>query len=191
MEREKIVKIAIACEAGIALIAWGLAVIFEKPLLHGSSFSWQAISWGILTTVPLFIGLFCTHRSPWPFFLRLQHDVRRIIQLFCNCTPLDFAIISLLAGIGEEALFRGLMQRTLMDIINPWGAILLASIVFGLMHFLSWAYFVYATLIGIYLGLIFIASGNLYVVIIAHATYDFVALLYLMRVPPRTNSLQD
>ena len=36
-------------------------------------------------------------------------------------------------------------------------------------------------MLGAYLGLVWIASGNLLTVIVAHAVYDFVALIVLTR----------
>jgi membrane protease YdiL (CAAX protease family) len=36
-------------------------------------------------------------------------------------------------------------------------------------------------LTGVYLGVIYQASGNLYIVMIIHALYDFIALVYLVR----------
>jgi membrane protease YdiL (CAAX protease family) len=42
-------------------------------------------------------------------------------------------------------------------------------------------YLVLAGLIGLYLGGIWLATGNLLVPIIAHAMYDFVALVYFVK----------
>ena len=39
-----------------------------------------------------------------------------------------------------------------------------------------------ATLIGVYFGWIFLATGDLYVVSFAHGVYDLIALVYLLRV---------
>jgi membrane protease YdiL (CAAX protease family) len=46
-------------------------------------------------------------------------------------------------------------------------------------------YAVLAALVGLYLGGLFIWSDNLFVAIVSHASYDFVALSYLVsRRPP-------
>jgi membrane protease YdiL (CAAX protease family) len=59
--------------------------------------------------------------------------------------------------------------------------ILIASAIFGLLHYLSTTYAFYAFLTGVYLGVIYHATGNLYVVMVIHALYDFIALVYLVR----------
>jgi membrane protease YdiL (CAAX protease family) len=56
-----------------------------------------------------------------------------------------------------------------------------ASVLFGVGHWLSWSYAVLATMIGAYLGVVFLLSGNLLAPIVAHAAYDVVALFVLAR----------
>jgi membrane protease YdiL (CAAX protease family) len=54
-------------------------------------------------------------------------------------------------------------------------------VIFGLMHYLSPTYAIYAGLTGLYLGVIYQVSGNLFIVMIIHALYDFIALVYVVR----------
>ena len=58
---------------------------------------------------------------------------------------------------------------------------LLASAVFGLFHLVTPTYALLATIVGVYLGVCFAVTDNLLTVIVAHALYDFVALVYLTR----------
>ncbi|MCG8584479.1 MAG: CPBP family intramembrane metalloprotease, partial [Pirellulales bacterium] len=97
------------------------------------------------------------------------------------CKLWHFAVISVLAGLGEELLFRALLQSALIDWLGVWPGILVAGLLFGLAHPLSRTYIVVAAAIGIYLGWLFAATSNLLVPIIAHALYDFIALVYLSR----------
>jgi membrane protease YdiL (CAAX protease family) len=62
-------------------------------------------------------------------------------------------------------------------------AVALASAVFGLLHAITPTYAILATVMGAYLGVVWIASGNLLAPIVAHALYDFVALVWLLRGP--------
>jgi len=64
-----------------------------------------------------------------------------------------------------------------------WLAILISSAFFGLMHAVTATYAVLAAIIGAFFGLVYWYTDNLLVVVIAHALYDFLALLYLMRGP--------
>ena len=60
-------------------------------------------------------------------------------------------------------------------------ALALASIAFGLAHAVTPAYAVIATVFGAYFGWIWLATGNLLVVVVAHAVYDFVVLTLMVR----------
>ena len=90
-------------------------------------------------------------------------------------------MIAFLAGFGEELFFRGWMQIALANQFGIWAGILVASLIFGLAHYLSTAYFIYAFVTGIYLGVIYHLSGNLFIVMAIHAMYDFIALIFLVR----------
>jgi membrane protease YdiL (CAAX protease family) len=59
-------------------------------------------------------------------------------------------------------------------------------VLFGLRHPISVPYMVMAAFLGLYLGTVWIVSGNLLTVIVVHTLYDFAALSYLIRIrPPR------
>ena len=83
------------------------------------------------------------------------------------------------AGIGEEMLFRGVMQfeigsRLGSDVV----AVGLTSIVFGALHAVTPLYAGLAALASVYFGWLYLVTGNLVVPIITHAFYDWAALLY-------------
>jgi hypothetical protein len=67
-------------------------------------------------------------------------------------------------------------------------ALIVASIVFGCCHWLNSTYAVLGTLVGIYLGGLLILTDHLLVPIVAHAVYDFVAIVYMVRRPRRGTS---
>jgi membrane protease YdiL (CAAX protease family) len=85
------------------------------------------------------------------------------------------------AGVGEEMLFRGVLQGVLARWLGTWEGLAVASLLFGLLHPISTTYVVVAGLLGAYLGAVWILSGNLLVVVIAHAVYDYLALRALFR----------
>lgn len=95
---------------------------------------------------------------------------------------LQLLVISLIAGISEEALFRGAIQGSLADRVGVIPSLLLASVAFGACHLLSWTYGIIAAFLGAYLGLLWIWPGNLLTPMITHAAYDFLALVYFLRV---------
>jgi len=58
---------------------------------------------------------------------------------------------------------------------------LIASVLFGLFHPITPTYAALAAAIGLYLGWLWLACGNLLTPIVTHALYDFLALAYLVK----------
>ncbi len=103
-----------------------------------------------------------------------------IESLFRGRGVLAVIVVSALAGVGEELLFRGVIQSGLSASFGVWPGLLVASVLFGGMHALSRAYFVLATLMGLYLGTLYQATGNLLLPAIVHGLYDAIAIGYLL-----------
>jgi membrane protease YdiL (CAAX protease family) len=82
-------------------------------------------------------------------------------------------IISFLAAVPEEIFFRGALQ--------PVTGLIIASLVFGVLHSITPLYFIYATLAGFGLGLLAEWQDSLWAPIAAHYAVDFVSLLLLTR----------
>ena len=57
-----------------------------------------------------------------------------------------------------------------------------AASLFGAAHWITAEYAALAGLIGLYLGAVWLWSGNLLAPMAAHALYDFLVLVYLTRV---------
>jgi membrane protease YdiL (CAAX protease family) len=94
----------------------------------------------------------------------------------------QLALVALLAGVGVELLFRGVIQSLLIHWTTPAAGLLLASLAFGAAHALSKLYFLLATLIGLCFGWVVLHYHDLVAPMVAHTVYDFVALVYLSRV---------
>ncbi len=183
--RGKIVRFAIVFEASLIGLAWGLGWALEVPPLDQVRLRWEALGWGTVATFPaLFAMLGCT-RLPWKPFRRLVNEIdENVIPLFSGSSPFQLILLSLLAGVGEEALFRGVLQGWLGSLMNHWVALGITSLVFGLGHFITPTYAILAGLLGFYLGGLSIACDNLLVAMVTHALYDYVALIYLLRKHP-------
>ena len=138
---------------------------------------------GFVAAVPPFTFFIWTLSSK----LQLFHHHRTLLEsllrpLFGKWSILQLMAISLIGGISEEAFFRGAIQGSLADRVG-WGwALVLASAFFGAFHLLTWTYAIIAAFIGVYLGLLWIWTGNLLAPMITHAVYDFVALVYFLRI---------
>ncbi len=89
--------------------------------------------------------------------------------------------------LGEELLFRGLVQRVLFRQARPGLAILLSGLLFGAIHPLFSAPAV--AVLGIWFGLLLFWGGNLWYPILAHGIWNLANLSILLSYP--TNSLEE
>lgn len=185
-----IVPMAIAVEAGIGVVAVALGWALGYP--PGPMIGWtlEGLVWGTLATLPLLAMLALCLFIPWRPMRELLRVVDElIVPLFRQTSLPVLAIIAALAGFGEEMLFRGVLQTGLADWIGGsagvWVSLAVISLLFGLVHSITTTYALLAALIGLYLGWLWIATGNLLVPILAHGLYDFVALVYLTKVHHR------
>ena len=190
-------RLALVFEGGLGLLAvgigwlvghWPAVGIDFSRLMAGAAAQPQlfAIGLGLAATIPLMLALWAIDR--WPIGpLKHLRDVGEELlpQMFAGASVLQLAIVSLAAGVGEELLFRGLVQaglsRWIEGAAGPWIALAAASLLFGVCHWLNSTYAAAAALAGLYFGLIFWLTGSLWTPIVTHAMYDFLALLYLIR----------
>jgi membrane protease YdiL (CAAX protease family) len=84
---------------------------------------------------------------------------------------LNIIFVALLAGVGEELLFRGMIQRLLTRRYGRWVGIVVAAFLFSAIH-LQFYGFVPRFLLGIVLGILFAYSGSLWMAMLAHFFYD-------------------
>ncbi|MFB3110789.1 MAG: lysostaphin resistance A-like protein [Gemmatimonadales bacterium] len=144
-------------------------------------FTPSALALGIAATAPLLIGLHWALHSHWSVLVRLRGVMEdTVAPLFAGCPMWGIAIISILAGVGEEALFRGVLQTYFAGHVGVVPALLVTSSLFGLLHPVTAVYAVMAGLIGLYLGVLAVWHDNLLVPMVVHSLYDFVALTYLV-----------
>lgn len=177
---EKMVTLIMLFEGGLLPLAWGLAWLLELPL--SLSPGMLAVGLGILATLPMWWLLRWARALDHPVTKELFEWVENnLLPLFRGATNWQLAAIAVLAGLGEELLFRGVIQQALQQWLGPWTGLLLASLVFGAAHWVSRAYMIFACLMGLYLGLLYWLSGDLLIAVIVHALYDFIALRLLLK----------
>ena len=80
-------------------------------------------------------------------------------------------------------LFRGAIQGWLAQHVHDAVAVVAASVLFGLVHYLSFTYFVLATGLGLVLGTAYALTDSLVLVMVWHGVYDMIALYCLRRFP--------
>jgi CAAX protease family protein len=178
----RLLRLAVVFEGGLGLVALGLGWLVGRSPLAEIDWNLPAVAIGCGASVPMFAAVAIVLRSRWAWCIRLRRLVDGlIVPLFKGCGAGELAVISLVAGFAEELLFRGVIQAALGEWISPVVGLVGASLLFGLAHPLTRAYAAIVTLAGLYLGGLWLWSGNLLVPIVTHAVYDFAVLLYLVR----------
>jgi len=180
--RGGVLLVAVLFEGGIVVLWLGLARLFGMSPGGQGQVSVASLGQGVAATVPLVPVLLWMSRSRFGPIRRMMKEVDEVlVPVLARLTVADYALVALLAGIGEEGLFRGVIQGGLSGMVPGPAALLLASALFGILHLITPAYAVVAGLLGLYMGVLYLVTGNLFVPIVVHSLYDFIALLYLVR----------
>lgn len=188
VRRGRAIYVTIVFEGGIVVLAWLLAWLLGVRLRDMATITWAALGWSVACTVPPLLIMWVASELPWAPLRRIRREIDALLgTLFRDASLLDLAMVSLLAGVGEEGLFRGVLQTVVAGWTSPLWGLAAASVLFGLMHFVTPTYALLAAGIGAYLGGLFLAFDNLLVPIAVHGLYDFVALVYLTRAGVREN----
>src|SRR5439155_25435454 len=133
-------------------------------------------------TGPLLVALMLLERVPIGPLRNLREMTSAVIlRMFGGASIMQLAAVAVVAGLGEELLFRGLVQTGLSHFFGLAVGITTASLLFGVCHWLNTTYAILAMLAGAYFGACLLATGNILTPVVAHAAYDFLALLYLVR----------
>ena len=85
--------------------------------------------------------------------------------------------LGIAAGVGEEMLFRGILQGELVSKVGDAVALGSSAIVFGALHAVTPLYAILASVASLYFGELYLSSHNLAVPIVCHSVYDVWALL--------------
>lgn len=183
--RRHLLLLTVGVEGGMLLVAIILGWAAGIPLGAQVHINAGALLLGAVAGVAMLAAVLATVYAPLRFTASIRRDVDRLRLAFREATLLDFVLISALAGAGEEALFRGFLQPFAASYVGMPAAILVASLAFGALHWISLPYVVLASTLGGAFGLLHVYTGNLVVPVVAHAVYDLIALIYLTR-PDRT-----
>lgn len=173
-------------EAGLGvaalILAWLFGVSLWEQLTENLDDLLPALVRGCLATLPMLVLFGLLFRSRWPPFRRLRRQVRQLVRyLIQDASTLDIAALAIVAGLGEELLFRGVIQSLVIRWTTPDVGLGVASLLFGLAHAISRTYFVLATAVGAYLGWLALHYGEIMTPITTHALYDFCVLWWISR----------
>ena len=115
-----------------------------------------------------------------------------VANAWCGVMSVNDLIINViciagLAAVGEELLFRGMVQRLLIKMFKtPWPGIIITAVLFSAMHMQFYG-FLPRFLLGILLGAAYWYSGSLWVAIVAHFVYDALLIVLTYFYPAMLN----
>ena len=138
---------AVVVEGGLALTALVAAWIFHvalRDLFPSSGDSLvSAIVRGLLATLPMLVIFLLLVNSTWPMMRQLREQVQWLIdEMFPSRSIAQFAMVAILAGVGEELLFRGAIQSVLGNWTSPVIGLVITSLLVahGVYYFLAIVY---------------------------------------------------
>ena len=112
-----------------------------------------------------------------------EESAKKLTEIFLDADNsveflINFLMIAILPAIGEELLFRGILQRYLIEWIkNKHIGVLITSILFSALHLQFFGFFP-RLLLGIFFGYLLLWSRNLWLPILAHFINNGVAVIF-------------
>jgi membrane protease YdiL (CAAX protease family) len=187
---------AVLFEGGLSIVALFIGFLFGFNLWSGVVFDVTVIFYILGLTLPLIVCYFILLWLPFECLKTIDRLICELFQQYMiRFSVWQIATISIAAGLGEELLFRSLLQSGVYGAIanrttNSMGlefltdyrlmsVLVLVSIIFGAAHAVTTTYFFLAFIISIYLGVILILTGNIIIPISIHALYDFLVLMFI------------
>lgn len=178
----QLLTLAVAGEAGLAVLALAASGLVGTAPLEQLRPSWGRVLWGVLATIPLLTVLWwIVERAGGRLRELAEFVTKHLGPLIAGRSVLVLGLLSALAGFAEELLFRGVIQAGLGRLVPAPVALIVSSALFGLAHFATSTYAVLAGVMGVYLGLLYQAQENLFAPMVTHGLYDLVALVLVAR----------
>ena len=145
----------------------------------------KSLGIGLLVGSALALGMELVSRLPIRSIQKLERSMQSQLHLLLGPMSVpDLLLLSLSAGIGEELLFRGLIQGWWMSLsetqsfLESLPGMAISAVCFGFAHPLSKTYIVLATLAGFLFAILYWATRDLLACVLAHAIYDAIICVY-------------
>ncbi len=177
MSPRRVLVVALVTQAGLVAFAWWAARVLDLPPRWGDPWR-DALIGGVVAVALGVVNHLLLTRAPANWVTEGVRGVYRetIVPLFHGLSPWGAVVIGAAAGIGEEWLFRGILQ--------PLVGLTAASLLFGAAHVGSvrmLPFGVWAAVMGLVMGSLAMVTGGLTAPMVAHGVYDMLALEYIRR----------
>lgn len=138
---------------------------------------WMAVGW---------LGCYLLIMVVQQYMPRLDWDIELLSDIGnMSLNPVGMICVCLLAGVVEESVFRGAIERKLLERDwNPWYAIVISALIFAVFHF-NLAQGMTAFILGMFLGWVYYRTRNIWLCIFVHALNNTVSTIgyYLSDAP--------
>lgn len=156
----------------------------RAPALSPAVWGWSLLAGGLGLAASIVFYIVAHRLVRWPVVVAPDFSKFPATTIFVS-----LLVGAIVAGFSEEAGFRGYMQGPLEHRYGPALAILITSVIFGLLH-LSHGVFVPAILFdmgwGALYGLLAWRSGSIVPALALHAAADFLEFVLAWKLPHRT-----
>ncbi len=113
---------------------------------------------------------------PFPEAVYAEHTTQFADLGGTGNIALELLSVGLVTGIAEELVFRGMVLKYLKRVIHPIAAVIISATVFGLVHS-SLLSVVYATVVGLVLGALYVRFDSIVPSIICHVFFNMTSSL--------------
>ncbi len=145
--------------------------IFNKKLIIGIgiiliSFPFLQLAYALNLMIPISENL-----------IAIEEEATKMMQILFSenhflAVLTNLLLVGLLAGLGEELFFRGVLQKNLVQYTNkPHLSIWIAAIVFSFLHF-QFQGFIPRLLVGALLGYLYYYSDSIWVAVAGHFFFN-------------------
>jgi uncharacterized protein len=180
-EKLSITSLAFTVEFGLFILAVLWIIIRRIPVWSNIRITWEALILGIIAGILILAGgiiFYALDKALFDGIVRKTMETR-VYPMFSNINPQGILVVALMSGICEELFFRGVL-------FTEFG-IVVSSVIFGLLHTPGkkvWPLGLWTAFIGMIMALLYKATGNLFVPMVAHTFNNLVAISYVRYLAP-------
>lgn len=133
----------------------------------------------LISTIFIFLAYRIVSASSLDILISKLPISDSLVQAFNSMTEntyLGFISIVLVAAIAEEIIMRGIILEGLLQKYNPWIAIIVSALIFGIWH-MNLPQFVNAFVLGIILGIVYFKTRSLILTMVGHACNNIIVFV--------------
>jgi len=158
----------------------------EKPIVLGLSILLMFSAVPLINLIHIFnqqleLPAFLSGIEEW--MKQSEANAQRITEVFLNIKTTqelyyNLLIVAILPALGEEFLFRGVLQRLFKELTNNvHAAVIITAILFSAIHMQFYGFFP-RMLLGLMFGYMLVWTGSIWVPVIAHLINNGAAVIF-------------